>query len=124
MNTQEVLLRVIHDHPDDELAWRALADHLEEQGQPDRAELLRLDLALREVGEDEKRPQREKRLTQLLAAGIRPCVPTLTNAVGMQLALIPPGSFFMGSSEGERGAFDSERPRHKVVMAQAYYLGT
>jgi uncharacterized protein (TIGR02996 family) len=131
MNTEEVLFRAIHDHPEDELAWRALADALEEQGQPDRAELLRLDLTLRQAtgpterwqGQGPTRRQREQSLMRLLAEGARPSLPVLTNPVGMQLVLVPPGSFFMGSPARERGRFAQEGPCHKVMVPRAFYLG-
>ena len=42
MNTESTLLQAIHAAPEDDLAWLALADWLEEHGQPGRAELLRL----------------------------------------------------------------------------------
>ena len=47
----------------------------------------------------------------------------ITNSIGMKLALIPPGSFVMGSPEGERGRFDHEGPQHEVEITRPFYLG-
>ncbi|MDR1947004.1 MAG: formylglycine-generating enzyme family protein [Desulfovibrio sp.] len=42
----------------------------------------------------------------------------ITNSIGMEFALIPAGSFIMGSD-----AFDDERPPHEVRIAKPFYLG-
>jgi uncharacterized protein (TIGR02996 family) len=123
MDTQEVLLRAIHESPGDELAWAALADWLEEEGQDDRAELLRLDLALRRAPPGKPRLAAERRLQALVRAGVRPCVPLITNSVGMQFALVPAGTFLMGSPPGEEGRYDDEGPQHRVTLPRSYYLG-
>ena len=47
----------------------------------------------------------------------------LANSLGMQLALVPPGEFLMGSSETEKGRFDREGPQHRVTITQPLYLG-
>ncbi|MDR0356172.1 MAG: formylglycine-generating enzyme family protein [Deltaproteobacteria bacterium] len=43
---------------------------------------------------------------------------TFTNGLGMEFALIPSGSFMMGSDVA-----DKEKPRHKVTISQPFYLG-
>src|SRR5262245_56277344 len=96
---ETALLRALHDDPAEPTAWLALADWLEEHDQPDRAELLRLSRALRHDLGPHERGELEGRLQGLLAGGVRPCVPVLTNAVGMAFALVPPGAFVMGSPE-------------------------
>jgi formylglycine-generating enzyme required for sulfatase activity len=48
--------------------------------------------------------------------------PLLANSLGMELIRIPAGSFEMGSDETSDGAND-ERPRHRVRITQAFYLG-
>jgi formylglycine-generating enzyme required for sulfatase activity/outer membrane protein assembly factor BamB len=48
---------------------------------------------------------------------------TLTNSIGMKLALIPAGEFLMGSGDSEAGARDDERPRHRVRITRPFYLG-
>src|SRR5262245_44782408 len=118
------LLTALHTDPADEVAWRALADALEELGQPDRAELLRLHRALRSpAGRPSSRQKAERRLRALLAGGVQPCVPEVVNSVGMRLALLPPGAFLMGAPDGDREQGDEERPRHEVEITRGFYLG-
>jgi uncharacterized protein (TIGR02996 family) len=47
----------------------------------------------------------------------------LVNSVGMEFALVPAGTFLMGSTdaEPERGA--SEGPAHEIELTQPFYLG-
>src|SRR5262249_10204489 len=54
-------------------------------------------------------------------SGVRPVVPEVVNGIGMRFSLIPPGSFLMGSPEGEGS--DHERPRHEVEITKAFYVG-
>jgi formylglycine-generating enzyme required for sulfatase activity len=44
---------------------------------------------------------------------------THTNQAGIEFVLIPPGSFMMGSTNGE----DNEKPVHQVTISQAFYMG-
>lgn len=62
------------------------------------------------------------------------------NSIGMKFRLIPPGEFLFGSSEDEakaalaeahpdyqkifKAAFESEAPRHRVILTKPFYLGT
>jgi formylglycine-generating enzyme required for sulfatase activity len=78
---------------------------------------------LRSPEDGPQRRQQEARAQELLAAGVRPCVPELVNSIGMRLALIPPGSFLMGSPAGERIYNPEETPRHPVEITRAFYLG-
>src|SRR5436305_2078871 len=100
MDVGATLLAAIHDSPGDDMAWLALADWLEEDGEVDRAELLRLDVSLRRQPEDEQRSAREERLRALLRAGARLGLGALTNSLGMSFVLIAPGSFIMGATAG------------------------
>ncbi len=122
-NHEQTLLAALHADPSDETAWLALADALEEGGQDERAELLRLHRALRRLGEGPRSKRMQERIGQLLRAGVRPCVPTLTSSIGMELALIPAGTFLMGSPDGEKGRNDREGPLHEVEITRAFYLG-
>ena len=70
--------------PADDLAWLAVADWLEEHDEPARAELVRLSRLLRLERHAPDRAQREDRLRELLAAGVEPCVATVTNGIGME----------------------------------------
>jgi sulfatase modifying factor 1 len=107
-----------------------LADWLEEHDRPHEAELLRLHLALLATCcEPEHHPERvgqQARMVELLAAGVRPCVPRQTMAlaegVDMTFAWIPPGMFLMGSpsSEAERG---DDETQHRVTLTRGFYLG-
>jgi serine/threonine-protein kinase len=49
--------------------------------------------------------------------------PLLTNSVGMRLVLIPHGTFFMGSPDADPYARADEKPRHEVVVRDAFYMG-
>jgi uncharacterized protein (TIGR02996 family) len=125
MDTERTLLQALLADPADRACWLALGDWLEESDQASRAELLRLRLELQnlEARPRPEREQREQRLRGLLAQGVSPVVPTLVNSVGMALALIPAGSFWMGSPDGERDRHRDEGPRHKVEISRAFYLG-
>ncbi len=49
---------------------------------------------------------------------------TLTNSIGMELRLVPAGSFRMGTPQDEPGRLDNEGPAHAVRITRAFYLGT
>ncbi len=122
MDTEDALLQAIHAAPTDDLARLALADWLEEQGQPERAELARHYLQLRR-DQGRSSARREARVRALLLSGVRPCVPLRTNSVGMTFALVPPGTFKMGSPARERERYPDESPLHEVELTRAFYLG-
>jgi uncharacterized protein (TIGR02996 family) len=121
MNEQTFLQALCTDCTD-ELAWQALADWLEEDGQTQRAELLRLVRRLRALGlkRTKERGPLVERVIDMLSAGVRPVVPEVVNSVGMRLALIPPGRFLMGS---QTGGSNEERPRHRVEITRPFYMG-
>ena len=133
MDSEQVLLEALHADPGDETAWLALADCLEENRQPVRAELLRLHRRLRTFEEGVERQQMEARVREMLAAGLQPCVPILVNSIGMKFALVPAGTFVMGLSlEAQNAAILArsrdqwERrmgPQHEVELTQSFYLG-
>jgi uncharacterized protein (TIGR02996 family) len=121
-DVQTTLLQALAVDPADDTAWLALADHLEEQGQPERGELIRLTRRLREAGAP-RRDADQALLQTLLLGGTTPCVPVLTNSIGMHLALVPAGTFQMGSPGQDRSAWQSERPQHPVTISRPFYLG-
>jgi uncharacterized protein (TIGR02996 family) len=128
MATEAEMLEAISRDPADDLAWLALADCLEENGESDRAELVRLREWLRKAGvKDPQREPNEARLAALLIAGVKPSVPTwsidLGDAVKLSFVLIPPGSYWMGSPGGEEGRWDDEGPRHQVTISRPFWLG-
>jgi len=43
--------------------------------------------------------------------------------VGMPMVLCPAGEFMMGSARGDEDACDKEKPRHRVRIAQDFYIG-
>jgi uncharacterized protein (TIGR02996 family) len=120
---RHALLQAVHRDPLDETSWLVLADWLEEHDEPGPAEVIRLGRTLRRPPHEGARRAAEQRLQGLLAAGVRPCVPAVANSIGMGLALIPPGTFLMGSAPGEEGHRDEEAPRHQVEITRPFYLG-
>src|SRR5262245_50433668 len=122
MDTEETLLSAIAGDPADALAWSALADWLEESGQTDRAELSRLTLRLRLERKHRQHRRWQKRLQELLTVGVRPCLPERENSVGVRFALVPPGSFLMGSGPGEEHRTGDEA-QHEVEITRAFWLG-
>jgi uncharacterized protein (TIGR02996 family) len=123
---EEGFLAALHVEPCDEATWLALTDWLEEAGQSDRAELVRLQRRLRTLPvmrRSQERSSLEERLIDLLVRGVRPVTPLLVNSVGMSLALVPPGRFRMGSSSEETGRSQDEGPLHEVEITKSFYLG-
>src|SRR5262245_32754976 len=87
---EEVFHAALRENPGDDLTWLALADFLDDSGQPDRAELLRL------IRRSNRTPLGERgadgeRAASLLRAGVRPVNVTWTNSIGMRFVLILPG---------------------------------
>jgi uncharacterized protein (TIGR02996 family) len=124
---EQAFLQAILEKPTAEDSWLVLADWLEENGNGLRAELLRLQIALRHEGRVRARTEREKRVQQLLAEGVRPVVPTFTNSIGVQMALVPPGVFFMGSvrrhgTDPRTRPNDDEMPRRLVRITRPFFL--
>jgi uncharacterized protein (TIGR02996 family) len=123
MTDHDALLAAIVRDPSDGLAWLALADALEESGQAERAELLRLTrLLLTLPRDDAQRPAAEARLAGLLASGVGPDGPRYNNRLGMEFALVPPGTYWIGSPEDEpeRDPLEALRP---VTIARPFWLG-
>jgi uncharacterized protein (TIGR02996 family) len=109
--------------PDDEVGWHAVADWLEEHDSHERAELVRLTRLLRNVPRMPDHERHEDRLRELLAAGVEPCVATLTNSLGMEFVYVPAGVFLMGSPDDEEEREENEGPVHEVEITRGFYLG-
>src|SRR4051794_18071476 len=102
---EEAFLSALRESPDDEVTWLALADWLDEHGQPQRAELVRAVRRLRALPVMKRTKARaalEGRVAELLRDGVAPVAPEVVNGIGMRLALVPAGSFRMGSPTNER----------------------
>jgi uncharacterized protein (TIGR02996 family) len=122
---EDAFLSALHESPSDEVTWLALADWLDEDGQPQRAELVRCVRRLRALPvmrQTKARAALEERVVALLGAGVRPVVPQIENSVGMRFSLIEPGRFRMGSPGGEKGRFENETA-HEVELTRPFYLG-
>src|SRR4051812_46649390 len=122
---EQTFLSALHELPNDEVTWLALADWLDEHGQADRAELIRIVRQLRTVHftrRTKKRATLEQRVVALTQGGTRPAVPEVVNGLGMRMALIPPGTFRMGSPRDEEMRDSSERA-HVVTLTKPFYLG-
>ncbi len=50
-------------------------------------------------------------------------VEQITNSIGMELALLPAGSFVMGGDWDGEQADENELPQHEVTFKQAFYIG-
>jgi uncharacterized protein (TIGR02996 family) len=120
MNEEGFLQQIVDDPANAATTWLVLADWLEERGDP-RAELVRL---IHDPGfrPDLSSKQRDSRVRELVLSGVRPCLPTFTNSIGMCFVLIPPGKFLMGSPDDEEGRFDFEGPQHEVEISQAFCM--
>jgi uncharacterized protein (TIGR02996 family) len=128
----DALLQAVVEDPQAEDRWLVLADWLEENDDLPRAEFLRLHRQmLATCTEPERHPERagqQERLVELLAEGVRPCVPQQTVALGdgpdMTFVWIAPGTFLMGSLPDDLGRDPDEGPQHKVTLTQGFWLGT
>ena len=119
MTLDGFLQKIIADPLNAEPVWLVLADWLEEQGDP-RFEFVRL---MHQPGyrPDLSPLQRDERVRELLALGMQPVVPTIENSIGMRFALIPAGTFLMGSPKGE--GRENEHPQHEVEITRSFWMG-
>jgi uncharacterized protein (TIGR02996 family) len=125
---EELLAGIVSDPEEDRYA--VVADWLEEHDDPRRAELLRLHRRmLAACCEPDRHPERgdwHARIVQLIAAGVRPCVPqkklVLASGVEMTFSFVPPGGYLMGSPPGEkwRGAAEEQR---RVYLTGGIWMG-
>ena len=121
MDEEAFLRRIAEDPASAAGTGLVLADWLEERGDP-RAELVRL-CHDRRYQAALAPDQKDERIRELLASGVKPCVPTIVNSIAMRLALIPAGTFLMGSPESEKRRRTDEGPQHEVEITQPFYLG-
>jgi uncharacterized protein (TIGR02996 family) len=121
MKDEQAFLQAMLADPNDLTLRLVFADWLEERGDS-RGELLRLTHNLTQAIDDPQRTEMEARMQALRQQGVQPIGPFWTNSIGVRFALIPPGTFLMGSSldEGQRVA--NETP-HRVTLTQGFALG-
>jgi len=129
MNTLAGLLEGIVASPLEEERYLILADWLEENDDPRRAELLRLHRQLLATCTTPEVPQRtgwHARLVELLGQGVQPCLPQRTTPLpggpAITFSFIPPGVFLMGSPLGEEERDDDEI-QHGVTLMRDFFLG-
>jgi uncharacterized protein (TIGR02996 family) len=121
MSHRDAFLQAILAQPADPAPRLIYADWLEEQGDP-QTELFRLQYALTRSADVENRAALEARQQQLLDAGVPPAAVTIINSIGMKLALIPPGEFWMGPPDEEELRKSNEH-RHRVSIQKPFLLG-
>ncbi len=130
MSDLDALLAGIVADPTDALRWLVMADWLEDHGQPERAELVRVHRELLRTctatRETKARKQLHARMMELMRSGVQPCLPqrtiTLPGGVEMRFSFIPPGSFLMGSPKSEEGRDVRER-RHRATLTKGFWMG-
>jgi uncharacterized protein (TIGR02996 family) len=120
MTIDAFLRSIIADPHHADATWQVLADWLEDHDDP-RSELVRL-LHQPDYWRDLSPEARDDRVREMLASGMQPIVPTITNSIGMKFALIPAGSFLMGSPESEVDRSDHET-QHPVTITRPFFLG-
>jgi uncharacterized protein (TIGR02996 family) len=113
--------QALSEHPEDALTWSAYADWLKEHNDP-RGELLGLLHTLTQAIDVPNRPDLERRLRELVAAGVRHPGPKWTNSIGMSLVWVPPGVFLMGSPESEPERNPGET-QHPVTLTKGFWMG-
>ena len=113
-------LKAIKADPCDPVPRLVYADWLDDQGDP-RGELLRIQEELRHI-DVPNRPAKEARMHELLNGGAEPLMITETCSIGMELVLIFPGEFVMGSPKKEKGRYRYEN-QVDVRWTQAFWLG-
>ena len=129
MSDLDALLAGIVANPTDALRWLVMADWLEDHGQPERAELVRVHRELLRTctatRETKARKQLHVRMMELMRAGVQPCLPqrtiVLPDGVEMRFSFIPPGSFLMGSPKSEKERIRDER-RHQVTLTKGFWM--
>lgn len=123
MDTETALLDALAADPADDVGWLALADWLEEHDRSDQARLLRLHRDLRSMPEGAGKIDLSLAIQSMINTGVRPVGPRIVNSIGLELALIPAGTFVMGSADSEAERYDDEGPQHEVEITRPFYLG-
>ena len=122
MSELEGFLQAIAEEPGDETNWLVMSDWLEDHDDPHRAELVRLQRSLPKRLGSAARKHAEERVRDLLLAGVQPCGPIRASSIGMDLTLVPAGSFRMGSPVRESRRMMDET-LHPVRITEACWMG-
>lgn len=130
MTDLDALLAGIVADPANALRWLVMADWLEDHGEPERAELVRVHRELlRTYTDPDAFPERSElhaRMMELLRGGARPTIPERTldlpGGVELPMVFVPPGSFLMGSPKSEKDR-QSNEARHAVTLTRGFWLG-
>jgi len=123
MNDEAAFVQAMQESPEDATLRLVFADWLEERGDP-RGELIRLLHTLTQAVKVRGRDKLEDRLRSLLAAGVQPVGPFITNSLGMKFAWIPAGTFLMGSPKEEKGRMrGNHESEHQATLSKGFYLG-
>lgn len=69
--------------------------------------------------EEDEKQERPNKKTERVIEHQR----TISNSIGMELVLIPPGEFDMGSPADEKDRDSDEGPVHSVKISNAFYMG-
>ncbi len=139
MTAEDAFLAAIRAAPDDDTPRLVFADWLEEHGDAaasGRAELIRVQCELaRWVPDLTRRTALQARASELIQLhGLQAgdglwdwpasCKrERITNTIGMDLSLIPAGTFLMGAPEAESDYYPDELPQHIVTISRPFYLG-
>ncbi len=71
--------------------------------------------------------KKEPKFAAIFPDAIKPKVikkKKITNSLGMEFVYIKPGTFMMGSPQGERGRNSDEGPQHRVTFTREFYIQT
>jgi uncharacterized protein (TIGR02996 family) len=118
--TEDDFHEALRADPHDLVLRLVFADWLEERGDP-RGELLRLTHLLTRPDDPPDRTALEERVRRLVADGVGPVGPFVTNAVGLRFAWVPPGTFRMGSPDDEP-LRDGDEELHTVTLTRGFFL--
>jgi uncharacterized protein (TIGR02996 family) len=122
MKSEAGFQQALLEHPEDAATWSAYADWLKEQNDP-RSDLLDLLGTLTQAIDVPGRAEKERRLRELAAAGVRHPGPTFTNSIGMAFVWVPPGVFLMGSPESEPDRGEEGETQHPVTLTKGFWMG-
>lgn len=111
--TEQGFFAAIEEDPHELANWLVFADFLEDHGHP-AAEVTRLWAAQRFASTPPSEMERID-LEVLLTSGLRPYLPRCINSIGMELVLVPWGTFWMGDGY--------DNAARQVEVPYGFYMG-